>query len=414
MYKPKRKGLDLMTKRSLAGWLFVLPFLIGFLIFVLSPMYTSFMLSIYSQDIVPCTELCPQYERIVSENGTSNQFYVIEMDANGNLMKDAQGNYIYKMTQDKNGNLVKYIETKPEYFVLDLTDAGKEKYNEDGSKKYMMETNAEGQLVRKIVTEAGTKNTLEFVGVKNYSEVLTRNLSFIENVGNAAGRLIYIPVILIFSFLIANVLNSKFVGRTVARVIFFMPVVTASGVAMRIREGNWEVARFGAAVQGSVSGTGMDMISSITNIMSQVEFLAPAVGFLSTAFDELSRIVLYSGIQILIFLAALQTISPSLFEASDVEGASKWEAFWKITFPMVSPMILVATVYTMIDVMVGENNPMMKYLFGLSSSSIAMSERMAMGWLYFLVSAILIVLVSVIVSRFVYNENDTKVKKNRR
>lgn len=421
MYKPKRKGLDLMTKKSLAGWLFVLPFLIGFLFFVLSPMYTSFMLSINSQDMVANTELCPQYVR-VDEKSPNKGCYVIEMDENGELKKDAEGNYIFKLATDKNGNVKvdaegnpeKYIENKPLYYVLDLTDAGDVQYNEDGSKKYEMVTNDQGESVRKIVNEASTKNTMKFVGIQNYSDAITKNLSFVENAGKAAGRLIYIPCILIFSFLIANVLNSKFVGRTVARVIFFMPVVTASGIAMRIREGNWEVARFGAAVQGSVSGTGMDMISSITNIMSQVEFLAPAVGFLSTAFDELSRIVLYSGIQILIFLAALQTISPSLFEASDVEGASKWEAFWKITFPMVSPMILVATVYTMIDVMVGSNNPMMSYLFGLTSSSIALSQRMAMGWMYFLVTAVLIVVVSLVISRFVYNENDMKVKKNRR
>ena len=163
-----------------------------------------------------------------------------------------------------------------------------------------------------------------------------------------------------------------------------------------------------------MSGTGLDMVESIKNILSEIEFMSPFVDFVTGAFSELSNIVLFSGVQILIFLAALQTISPSLFEASDMEGATKWEAFWKITFPMVSPMILVATMYTMIDVFTGSNNPMISYLFSsASNSSIILSERMAMGWLYFIVSALLIVIVAVIISRFVYNENEV-VKKSRR
>ncbi|UKI19470.1 MAG: ABC transporter permease subunit [Oscillospiraceae bacterium] len=140
--------------------------------------------------------------------------------------------------------------------------------------------------------------------------------------------------------------------------------------------------------------------------------MTPFVDLITTAFDQLSNIVLMSGIQILIFLAALQTISPSLFEASDMEGASKWEAFWKITFPMVSPMILVATMYTMIDVLTGSGNPMISYLFGtVGSTSLSLSDRMTMGWLYFICAALLIVIVSAIISRFVYNENDVTTKK---
>lgn len=143
--------------------------------------------------------------------------------------------------------------------------------------------------------------------------------------------------------------------------------------------------------------------------------MTPFVDLITTAFDQLSNIVLMSGIQILIFLAALQTISPSLFEASDMEGASKWEAFWKITFPMVSPMILVATMYTMIDVLTGSGNPMISYLFGtVGSTSLSLSDRMTMGWLYFICAALLIVIVSAIISRFVYNENDVTTKKKGR
>ena len=111
--------------------------------------------------------------------------------------------------------------------------------------------------------------------------------------------------------------------------------------------------------------------------------------------------------QILIFLAALQTISPALFEASDVEGATKWEAFWKITFPMVSPMILVNAMYTMIDVFTGQNNAVIAKLFSTTNStSTTVSQAMAMGWAYFVMVAVVIFAVSGIISKFVYNENE--------
>ncbi len=258
-------------------------------------------------------------------------------------------------------------------------------------------------------------NTLTYVGLENYKKIATTNLGFINSISSTLPKLVYIPAILIFSFMIANLLNAKFRGRTVARVIFFMPVVTASGVAAKIKEGSWEVARVGSSVSGALSNTDFDITTSIKNILSDMPFMTPFVDLITTAFDQLSNIVLMSGIQILIFLAALQTISPSLFEASDMEGASKWEAFWKITFPMVSPMILVATMYTMIDVLTGSSNPMISYLFGtVGSTSLSLSDRMTMGWLYFICAALLIVIVSAIISRFVYNENDVTTKKKGR
>ena len=353
---------------------------------------------------------------MVNPTDVTAGYYIVELDENG-VPLEVDGDYVYIYDDTKTDILedgtevpAKKITKNPEYHVLVLNDQGQKTYDEEGNVIYELDE----QGNKKVVTQAGTQYALNFVGIDNYVKAVTTNLSFVNNFIAAAGRLIYIPVIMVFSFLIANVLNTKFRGRTAARAIFFMPVVTSTGIAARVKEGSWEVARFGSAVTGSVSGTGLDMVSSINNILSQVEILAPVVPFLTTAFSELSNIVLFSGIQILIFLAALQTISPSLFEASDVEGASKWEAFWKITFPMVSPMILVSLVYTMIDVLVGSNNPMINYLFGAANSAtISLSDRMAMGWMYFLVTAVIIVVVSVIVSLFVYNENDTKVKKNR-
>ena len=403
MYKPRKKGLDLMTKRSLAGWLFVLPFLLGFLFFIASPMYTAFMMSIHSQGIVECTELTPEFE-LVDPASSTRSYYVRVVDGDKNpVLKN--GEYQY----EEEGGERKVVK-EAEFYVLKLNNAGEKTYDANGNVLYEMENGK-----RKVVKSISTVNTLTYVGLENYKKMATTHLGFINSISSTLPKLIYIPAILIFSFMIANLLNAKFRGRTVARVIFFMPVVTASGVAARIKEGSWEVARVGSSVSGALSNTDLDITTSIKNILSDMPFMTPFVDLITTAFDQLSNIVLMSGIQILIFLAALQTISPSLFEASDMEGASKWEAFWKITFPMVSPMILVATMYTMIDVLTGSGNPMISYLFGtVGSTSLSLSDRMTMGWLYFICAALLIVIVSAIISRFVYNENDVTTKKKGR
>ena len=403
MYKPRKKGLDLMTKRSLAGWLFVLPFLLGFLFFIASPMYTAFMMSIHSQGIVECTELTPEFE-LVDPASSTRSYYVRKVDGDKNpVLKN--GEYQYEEVGGE-----RKVVTQAEFYVLKLNNAGEKTYDANGNVLYEMENGK-----RKVVKSISTVNTLTYVGLENYKKMATTNLGFINSISSTLPKLIYIPAILIFSFMIANLLNAKFRGRTVARVIFFMPVVTASGVAAKIKDGSWEVARVGSSVSGALSNTDLDITTSIKNILSDMPFMTPFVDLITTAFDQLSNIVLMSGIQILIFLAALQTISPSLFEASDMEGASKWEAFWKITFPMVSPMILVATMYTMIDVLTGSSIPMISYLFGtVGSTSLSLSDRMTMGWLYFIGAALLIVIVSVVISRFVYNENDVTTKKKGR
>lgn len=403
MYKPRKKGLDLMTKRSLAGWLFVLPFLLGFLFFIASPMYTAFMMSIHSQGIVECTELTPEFE-LVDPASSTRSYYVRVVDGDKNpVLKN--GEYQYEEVGGE-----RKVVTQAEFYVLKLNNAGEKTYDANGNVLYEMENGK-----RKVVNSISTVNTLTYVGLENYKKIATTNLGFINSISSTLPKLVYIPAILIFSFMIANLLNAKFRGRTVARVIFFMPVVTASGVAAKIKDGSWEVARVGSSVSGALSNTDFDITTSIKNILSDMPFMTPFVDLITTAFDQLSNIVLMSGIQILIFLAALQTISPSLFEASDMEGASKWEAFWKITFPMVSPMILVATMYTMIDVLTGSSNPMISYLFGsVGSTSLSLSDRMTMGWLYFIGAALLIVIVSVVISRFVYNENDVTTKKKGR
>lgn len=124
------------------------------------------------------------------------------------------------------------------------------------------------------------------------------------------------------------------------------------------------------------------------------------VNYLTGAVDRIYEIVSQSGVQILIFLAGIQTISPQLYEASKMEGATGYEAFWKITFPMVSPLILVNMIYTIIDSFsrneltdLIKTTGFVQFDFGLSS---------AMAWIYFLAISIILLISTYFVSRKVF------------
>ena len=154
-----------------------------------------------------------------------------------------------------------------------------------------------------------------------------------------------IPIILIFSMIMAVVLNSKFRGRAAARAIFFIPVIFNSQAI------DTAVSAY-SNLANTMSGATNDLFSQMFNFK---DFLTDAklpvifVNFLGDASNKIYDIISFSGIQILIFLSAIQSVPRHLYEAAKMEGATQYEMFWKITFPMVTPMLLAAAVYTVVD-----------------------------------------------------------------
>lgn len=154
-----------------------------------------------------------------------------------------------------------------------------------------------------------------------------------------------IPIILIFSMIMAVILNSEFKGRAAARAIFFIPVIFNSQAI------DTAVSAY-SALANTTSGATDDLFSQMFNFK---DFLTEAklppflVTFLGNASTKIYDIISYSGIQILIFLSAIQSVPRHLYEAAKMEGATQYEMFWKITFPMVTPMLLAAAVYTVVD-----------------------------------------------------------------
>lgn len=227
------------------------------------------------------------------------------------------------------------------------------------------------------------------------------NAMLLKSIGS---MLIQVPLVIIFSFFAANLLNQKFHGRAIARSIFFFPVILTSGVILGLENSDLLVQT------RSATGMSSDEMASFLNVaqflLEYTNLPKSIILFLSNAITGIYDIVVASGVQILIFLAGLQSISPSLYEASSMEGATAWENFWKITFPMVSPIILVNSIYTIIDLFTNETNEMMQEIKTTIFTEIKYGYGSAMAWIYFICIAVILAIVGGLISRkvFYYDE----------
>ena len=242
-------------------------------------------------------------------------------------------------------------------------------------------------------------------GLEHYLRALTIDPDFNLNLLTGIGQMVVqVPLVIIFSFFAANLINQKFRGRAVARSIFFFPVILTSGVILGLENSDLLVQTL------STTGMDADEFQSMFNIMMLLNKYTnlPMVvtEFLSNAINGIYDIVVASGVQILIFLAGLQSISPSLYEASSMEGAIAWENLWKITFPMIRPIILVNSVYTIIDLFTNETNEMMKNIKSTIFNDIKYGYGSAMAWIYFVCIAVILLIVGGLISRkvFYYDE----------
>ncbi len=211
-------------------------------------------------------------------------------------------------------------------------------------------------------------------------------------------------VILIFSLFIAVILNQKFRGRTLARSIFFLPVLIATGPVISVINGDMTSRGVSDAAQFSTLFK-TDLVTELMEFVGIYGINQSLTEFIQDITSDVLNLVWNSGIQILIFLSALQTIPPSAKEAASMEGATSWEFFWKITFPYISPMILSNLVYTIIDAFVATDNEVMELVLK-ASKSWEYGTSAALAWIYFAIIGACLAIITVIVNRFVFYENE--------
>ena len=244
--------------------------------------------------------------------------------------------------------------------------------------------------------------TMDFVGLENLYRVLRVDPEFQRLLTEEIGRmLLIVPAVIIFSLFVALILNQEFRARGAVRAIFFLPVILSSGVMIGLETNNTLLSSMAEIIK-----EGNLMKSSVTRVLEDILVTEGAasdfMGYIFRIINQVYDIAMASGIQIIIFLSALQTIPASVFEAAKIEGATGWECFWKITFPMVSSLILVNIVYSVVDYFMRTDNRVMEKINVTLMRRMEFGFSTAMAWIYFLAVIIIIGIAVKLISRKAY------------
>ncbi len=225
------------------------------------------------------------------------------------------------------------------------------------------------------------------VGFDNFINILTTDVTFIDSILSFLSEMIlYVPVILILSMMIAIMLNQKIKFRALFRGIFFLPVIIVSGPVIN------ELLNQGAGSVHLIEHYGM--LETIGEILPS--FLAQP---LQSLLSEMIMVLWFSGVQIVLFLAGLQKMSTEVYEAAQIDGASPWETFWKITLPSLRNIMVVAAIYTVVMLSTFSNNEVLGLIRQMMfASNGGYGYASAMSWLYFILISIILVIVVLIIA----------------
>ena len=227
------------------------------------------------------------------------------------------------------------------------------------------------------------KINLKWAGLEYYNQAWNVSTSFKLNLSSSAMMICCAtPVILVFALIVAVMLNNKFRGRVFFRAIFFMPVIIMSGPVI-------SKLLTGYTVNFTEEGSQiMLFLQSLPGVISK-----PCVFVL----DNLVLILWFSGVQILIYLAGLQKVSTSLYEAAEIDGAGAWEKFWKITLPHMGPIILINGIYTVVTIAnYSEQAINQEISNSMFNTSMMYSLSAAMSWIYFLLVLLILAVVGLL------------------
>lgn len=246
---------------------------------------------------------------------------------------------------------------------------------------------------------------IKWAGISNYTQIWLEDAQFPVMLMNYFWEtIISVPVIVVFALLIAMMLNGKIKCKGLLRLIYFLPVIIVSGPVMNLLTAQGAATIPAMNIAGIQSALGSVLPNSIANAITEV-------------FSNMIMILWYSGVQILIFLSALQKIDSSLYEAAKIDGGSGWECFWKITLPTIKPMILLNGVYTVIFLSNNEHNAIINIIeSAMFAGNKGYGYASAMAWLYAVAETLIVSIVAVLLltRKDAYDKQVKRVKKENR
>ena len=242
--------------------------------------------------------------------------------------------------------------------------------------------------------------SVTFSGLKYYKYLFIEDAYYIDIMaGSMSSLFTSIPLVVALSMILALILNQKFRGRLLARMVFFLPVIIASGAVMKILAGfsmQENMVSSGAGVAEQQAAQYMQVID-FAAILEQLNLPEQISSLIQTYLSNTFNLIWSCGIPILLFVAGLQTIPAQLYEVGKVEGITAWEEFWFITVPMMGRIILLVLFYTMVDLFISKSALVNNVISEINNQNY--SKGSAMIWPYFLLVGIVIGIVVIIYDR---------------
>ena len=232
-------------------------------------------------------------------------------------------------------------------------------------------------------------------GLTHYNTAFNSDPKFVPLlVSQLKDTAIIVPVIIMFSLFIAVLLNQKFKGRALARSIFFLPVIIGSGVVISLIQGD----QMSNEIINGTRASGLFESGSIFDMLEESGINSDIIDIMIGIVNEIFELSWHSGLQIILFLAALQTVPDQLYEVAKVAGAIAWETFFKITIPMIMPIMIVNIVYTLVDNFTDYGNKLLVYILDLGRK-LNFEYSAALGNIYFIIIFVVIALVLLVVGK---------------
>lgn len=233
---------------------------------------------------------------------------------------------------------------------------------------------------------------MEWLGLNHFRQAFVIDVVYVPLVVNALRFLVNVPLIVVFALIFAIILNKNMPLKGFFRVVFFLPFLLGAGYILE------------ALLGQGVNEQSMRVARGIMFPEEIVLYLGPRVySTISLFLDRITIVLWRLGVQVLLFLSGLQGISPFLYESAKVDGATEWEMFWKITLPMISPVVVLNIVYSMIDSFVDISNPVLKYINERAFTNLQFDYAAALSWIYSVLILALLGVVFAISRFFVYD-----------
>lgn len=240
-----------------------------------------------------------------------------------------------------------------------------------------------------------------WTGLENLKYIFNDDEKYVDNMSLSVSNLVTsLPIIISLSMVLALILNSKFKGRVFFRAVFFLPVIITGSVVMIRMAGDPVYAPIFAVASGGGDSVYTDSSIDFQMILANLDLPEKIRSLIGDYLAKVFNLIWSCGIQTILFLAGLQSISAQLYEVAKIEGANRWETFWFVEVPMMRNIIMLVLLYTMIDIVTELSSPVMKQISTLMYEKMVYDTSSAMLWVYFLFAGAIMGIILFAYNRF--------------